>query len=86
VGLSQTRGTVPVKCVLIVRTICGVIALLAVQETAKTDTISRMRKIVVAIILALAPIALLSQGGGEVQMLSVTGEGAKYWPRWPQMS
>jgi outer membrane protein assembly factor BamB len=25
---------------------------------------------------------LLSQGGGEVRMLSVTGEGAKYWPRW----
>jgi outer membrane protein assembly factor BamB len=41
-----------------------------------------MRKIVVALILALAPIALLSQGGGEVRMLSVTGEGAKYWPRW----
>ena len=40
-----------------------------------------MRKIVVALLLALAPIALLSQGG-EVRMLSVTGEGAKYWPRW----
>jgi outer membrane protein assembly factor BamB len=25
---------------------------------------------------------LLSQGGGEVRMLSVTGEGANYWPRW----
>lgn len=26
--------------------------------------------------------SLLSQGGGEVRMLTVTGEGAKYWPQW----
>ncbi len=25
---------------------------------------------------------VLSQSGGEVRMLSVTGEGAKYWPQW----
>jgi outer membrane protein assembly factor BamB len=33
------------------------------------------------LVLASA-VHLLSQGGGEVRMLTVTGEGAKYWPRW----
>jgi outer membrane protein assembly factor BamB len=33
------------------------------------------------LVLASA-VHLLSQGGGEVRMLSVAGEGAKYWPRW----
>jgi outer membrane protein assembly factor BamB len=41
-----------------------------------------MRKFVLILALALGPVALFSQGGGEVRMLSVTGEGAKYWPRW----
>ena len=41
-----------------------------------------MRKVVLVLTLALMPAGLLSQGGGEVRMLSVTGEGAKYWPRW----
>jgi outer membrane protein assembly factor BamB len=41
-----------------------------------------MRTFVLAVTLALPPIVLLSQGGGEVRMISVTGEGAKYWPRW----
>lgn len=41
-----------------------------------------MRTLALILTLAAAPAALLSQGGGEVRMLSVTGEGAKYWPRW----
>lgn len=36
---------------------------------------------IVVLILASAG-HLLSQGGGEVRMLTVTGEGAKYWPQW----
>ena len=34
-----------------------------------------------AAILLMSAGHLLSQGG-EVRMISVTGEGAKYWPRW----
>jgi outer membrane protein assembly factor BamB len=41
-----------------------------------------MRRLLLALALALLPIGLLSQAGGDVRMLSVTGEGAKYWPRW----
>jgi outer membrane protein assembly factor BamB len=41
-----------------------------------------MRKFVLILTISLIPAALFSQGGGEVRMLSVTGEGAKYWPRW----
>jgi outer membrane protein assembly factor BamB len=36
--------------------------------------------ILTLILASTAP--LLPQGGGEVRMLTVTGEGAKYWPRW----
>ena len=38
-----------------------------------------------AVILALVVAAasqLSSQAGGEVRMVTVAGEGAKYWPRW----
>lgn len=41
-----------------------------------------MRNLVLIFTIALLPGAFLAQGGGEVRMLSVTGEGAKYWPRW----
>jgi outer membrane protein assembly factor BamB len=42
-----------------------------------------MRSLVLLTVLTLTAAGqLLSQGGGEVRMLSVTGEGAKYWPRW----
>jgi outer membrane protein assembly factor BamB len=42
-----------------------------------------MRSVVLILAVAVASIAHLdSQGGGEVRMLSVVGEGAKYWPRW----
>jgi outer membrane protein assembly factor BamB len=42
-----------------------------------------MRRAIAILILVLGSAGyLLSQGGGEVRMLSVTGEGAKYWPRW----
>ncbi|HUE85985.1 MAG TPA: PQQ-binding-like beta-propeller repeat protein [Vicinamibacterales bacterium] len=41
----------------------------------------RIATAVLTLVLASAG-HLLSQGGGEVRMLSVTGEGAKYWPRW----
>jgi outer membrane protein assembly factor BamB len=42
-----------------------------------------MRNVVLISTLMLAAAGpLLSQGGGEVRMLTVTGEGAKYWPRW----
>jgi outer membrane protein assembly factor BamB len=40
-----------------------------------------MRHLVLIFTIALLPAFLVSQGG-EVRMLSVTGEGAKYWPRW----
>jgi outer membrane protein assembly factor BamB len=42
-----------------------------------------MRTAAAILTLVLASTApLLPQGGGEVRMLTVTGEGAKYWPRW----
>jgi outer membrane protein assembly factor BamB len=42
-----------------------------------------MRKFVIILALIGGSAGhLWSQGGGEVRMLSVTGEGAKYWPRW----
>jgi outer membrane protein assembly factor BamB len=41
-----------------------------------------MRTLVLILTIAMVPAALVSQSGGEVRMLSVTGEGAKYWPRW----
>jgi outer membrane protein assembly factor BamB len=42
-----------------------------------------MRVAIALLTFVLASAAhLLSQSGGEVRMLSVTGEGAKFWPRW----
>jgi outer membrane protein assembly factor BamB len=42
-----------------------------------------MRTCVLVVAIMLTSLShLLSQGGGEVRMLAVTGEGAKYWPRW----
>ena len=42
-----------------------------------------MRNVVFSLALSTVLTAsLFSQGGGEVRMLSVTGEGAKYWPQW----
>jgi outer membrane protein assembly factor BamB len=42
-----------------------------------------MRSYILIVTLILGAAAhVLSQGGGEVRMLTVAGEGAKYWPRW----
>lgn len=38
--------------------------------------------VVIAWLLLASAGQLLSQSGGEVRMVAVTGEGAKYWPRW----
>ena len=36
----------------------------------------------VTAVLSIAAVSLLSQGGGEVRLIGVAGEGAQYWPRW----
>jgi outer membrane protein assembly factor BamB len=41
----------------------------------------RFAMVIVTVLLASVGHAV-SQSGGEVRLLSVTGEGAKYWPRW----
>ena len=38
--------------------------------------------IVAALIVTAAASAVRSQGAGEARPIAVTGEGAKYWPRW----
>ena len=36
----------------------------------------------VTAVLSISAVSLLSQGGGEVRLIGVAGEGAQYWPRW----
>jgi outer membrane protein assembly factor BamB len=41
-----------------------------------------MRMMVILCVLAAAGTAQLVSRAGEVRMIEVTGEGAKFWPRW----
>src|SRR5262245_14309773 len=42
----------------------------------------RMRTAILYASLVVAVAAQVVSGAGEVRMLEVTGEGAKFWPRW----
>lgn len=36
----------------------------------------------IVVLLSISAVGLLSQGSGEVRLIGVGGEGARYWPRW----
>lgn len=53
-----------------------------VRSGARACLDARVAALLVVALMLVSGAAVGSQGGGEIRLIAVTGEGAKYWPRW----